>query len=32
MEYGISVARRAWVEPAHVLNTLSLKELRAILA
>jgi DNA polymerase (family 10) len=32
MEYGISVARRAWVEPAHVLNTLSLKELRAVLA
>jgi len=32
MAYGISVARRAWVEPAHVLNTLSLKELQAALA
>jgi DNA polymerase (family 10) len=31
MEYGISVARRAWLEPKHVLNTLSLKELRAAL-
>src|SRR5574341_307018 len=32
MEYGISVARRAWIEPKHVLNTLSLTELRAALA
>jgi DNA polymerase (family 10) len=32
MAYGISVARRAWVEPVHVLNTLSLKELQAALA
>jgi len=32
MEYGIAVARRAWVEPKDVLNTLSLKELQARLA
>ena len=32
MEYGIGVARRAWLEPKDVLNTLSLKELRAHLA
>lgn len=29
MEYGIAVARRAWVEPKDVLNTLSLKQLMA---
>ncbi|HEY6103849.1 MAG TPA: DNA polymerase/3'-5' exonuclease PolX [bacterium] len=32
MEYGINVARRAWIEPKHVLNTLPLKELQAALA
>ena len=32
MEYGIGVARRAWVEPKDVLNTLSLKELQAYFA
>ena len=32
MEYGIGVARRAWLEPKDVLNTLPLKELRAHLA
>jgi len=29
MEYGIAVARRAWVEPEDVLNTLPLKQLLA---
>lgn len=29
MEYGIAVARRAWVEPRDVLNTLPLKQLMA---
>ncbi|MDQ7844099.1 MAG: DNA polymerase/3'-5' exonuclease PolX [Armatimonadota bacterium] len=32
MEYGLGVARRAWVEPRHVLNTRPLAELRAYLA
>jgi len=32
MAYGIGVARRAWVEPRHVLNTLSLQDLQASLA
>ncbi|HET6948238.1 MAG TPA: DNA polymerase/3'-5' exonuclease PolX [bacterium] len=31
MEYGIGVARRAWVEPKDVLNTRSLKQLRSYL-
>ena len=31
MEYGIGVARRAWVEPEDVLNTRSLKQLRSYL-
>jgi len=31
MEYGVAVARRAWVEPQHVLNTRSLPDLRAYL-
>lgn len=29
MEYGVAIARRAWLEPKHVLNTLSLKEFRS---
>jgi DNA polymerase (family 10) len=32
VRWGISQARRAWVEPANVLNTRSLKELRAWVA
>jgi len=32
MEYGLGVARRAWVEPRHVLNTRPLADLRAYLA
>ncbi len=32
MEYGIGVARRAWVEPKDVLNTRPLKELQAYFA
>ncbi len=31
MRFGIGVARRAWCEPQHILNTLSLEELRAFL-
>jgi len=27
MRYGVDVARRGWLEPSHVLNTLELKEL-----
>lgn len=26
MEYGVAIARRAWLEPKHVINTLPLKE------
>jgi DNA polymerase (family 10) len=29
MEYGVAIARRAWLEPRHVLNTLPLKEFRS---
>lgn len=29
MEYGVRVARRAWLEPWHVLNTRTLDDLRA---
>jgi len=29
MRFGVGVARRAWCEPAHVLNTLSLEDLLA---
>jgi DNA polymerase (family 10) len=32
MHYGVEVARRAWIEPQDVLNTLPLDELRAYLA
>ncbi|HXF82834.1 MAG TPA: DNA polymerase/3'-5' exonuclease PolX [bacterium] len=31
MAYGIAVARRAWAEPKHILNTRSLAALRALL-
>ncbi len=31
MRFGVGVARRAWCEPQHILNTLPLKELLAIL-
>lgn len=31
MEYGITVARRGWLTAAHVVNTLSLAELTALL-
>ena len=31
MRFGVGVARRAWCEPQHVLNTLSLAELLAVL-
>jgi len=31
MRFGVSVARRAWCEPQHILNTLSLAELLAVL-
>lgn len=32
MTFGVATARRGWVEPAHVLNTRPLPELRQILA
>jgi len=31
MVYGVSVARRAWLEPSHVLNTLPLPDLLRVL-
>jgi DNA polymerase (family 10) len=31
MRFGVGVARRAWCEPQHILNTLSLAELLAVL-
>jgi DNA polymerase (family 10) len=31
MRFGVGVARRAWCEPQHILNTMSLTELLAIL-
>jgi DNA polymerase (family 10) len=31
MRFGVGVARRAWCEPGHVLNTLGLEDLRACL-
>jgi len=31
MRFGVSVARRAWCEPQHILNTLPLAELLAAL-
>jgi DNA polymerase (family 10) len=31
MRFGVGVARRAWCEPQHILNTLPLEELLAIL-
>ena len=31
MKYGVGVARRAWCEPQHILNTLPLEELLAVL-
>ncbi len=32
MEYGVAVARRAWLSPGDVLNTLSLRDLEKRLA
>jgi DNA polymerase (family 10) len=32
MRFGVGVARRAWCEPQHILNTLSLAELLAFLS
>jgi DNA polymerase (family 10) len=31
MQFGVGVARRAWCEPQHILNTLPLEELLAVL-
>ena len=31
MRFGISVARRAWCEPQHILNTLPVEEVLALL-
>jgi len=31
MRFGVGVARRAWCEPKHILNTLSVEELLAVL-
>jgi DNA polymerase (family 10) len=31
MKFGVGVARRAWCEPQHILNTLSLEELLTFL-
>ena len=31
MQFGVGVARRAWCEPQHILNTLPLAELLAFL-
>jgi len=31
MRFGVSVARRAWCEPQHILNALPLEELLAFL-
>lgn len=31
MRYGVGVARRAWCEPRHILNTLALEELLSVL-
>jgi len=31
MRFGVGVARRAWCEPQHILNTVPLTELLAIL-
>jgi DNA polymerase (family 10) len=31
MRYGVDQARRAWCEPRHVLNTLTLDKLRSVL-
>ena len=31
MRFGVGVARRAWCEPQHILNTLPLAELLAVL-
>jgi DNA polymerase (family 10) len=31
MIYGVSVARRAWLEPRHILNALPLPELLQVL-
>jgi DNA polymerase (family 10) len=31
MRFGVGVARRAWCEPKHILNTLPVDELLAVL-
>jgi DNA polymerase (family 10) len=31
VRFGVGVARRAWCQPQHVLNTLPLEELLAVL-
>jgi DNA polymerase (family 10) len=31
MRFGVGIARRAWCEPQHILNTLPLEELLALL-
>jgi DNA polymerase (family 10) len=31
MRFGVGVARRAWCEPKHILNTLAVEELLAVL-
>jgi DNA polymerase (family 10) len=31
MRFGVGIARRAWCEPQHILNTLPLEELLAVL-
>jgi hypothetical protein len=32
MQMGLTIGRRAWVEPKHVLNTMPLAELRTRIA
>ncbi len=32
MELGLTMARRGWVEPQHVVNTRTIDEIRALIA
>jgi DNA polymerase (family 10) len=32
MHFGVGTARRGWLEPAHVLNTRSARDVRAFIA
>jgi DNA polymerase (family 10) len=32
MRFGVGTARRGWIEPAHVLNTRGVDEVRAFIA